>query len=317
EEVVDTGGAVRPVVYCQPESLAPRTIRDVACPDWPFTPVDAKNRQAEAGEPQLAVDLPDGNRLEMVLIPAGEFVMGSADGDADEYPPHRVRIERPFYMARFETTNAQFALFDAAHDSAYISMTNKDHGHRGHPVNQPGQPVVRVTWERAERFCDWLSAQTGQHFALPTEAQWEWACRAGSSGAFSYGDADADFGSFANLADVALTDFAQRDSPKWHPKDDRFDDHAMVTNHVGRYQSNAWGLCDMHGNAAEWTRTVYRSYPYDTEDGRDDPRAAGQRVVRGGSWYDRPYRARSSFRQSYETWQPVYNVGFRVILEVN
>jgi formylglycine-generating enzyme required for sulfatase activity len=151
---------------------------------------------------------------------------------------------------------------------------------------------------------------------LPTEAQWEWACRAGSAAPFSYGDANADFGGFANLADIALTNFAQRDSPKWHPKDERFNDGAMVTNQVGRYQANAWGLYDMHGNVAEWTRSAYRPYPYQPRDGRDDPNARGQRVVRGGSWYDRPHRARSSFRLSYEPWQPVYNVGFRVILEI-
>jgi formylglycine-generating enzyme required for sulfatase activity len=316
EEIIEIDGAVRPVAYVEPTAPPPRTIGRVACPDWPFDAAEAKRRQAAASEPERVIELPDGSRLELVLIPAGSFVMGSADGELDEYPPHRVQIERPFYMAKFETTNAQFALFHPAHDSAYISMTNKDHSHRGHPINRPTQPVARVTWEQAEQFCRWLSEQTGQRVKLPTEAQWEWACRAGSAGPFSYGDANADFGGFANLADIALTNFAQRDSPKWHPKDDRFNDGAMVTNQVGRYQANAWGLYDMHGNVAEWTRSAYRPYPYQPRDGRDDPNARGQRVVRGGSWYDRPHRARSSFRLSYEPWQPVYNVGFRVILEI-
>ena len=126
-------------------------------------------------------------------------------------------------------------------------------------------------------FCRWLSEQTGHRFDLPTEAQWEWACRAGTDSPFWYGNIDTDFGQFANLADAALNRFARGDSPRWQPKDARFDDQAMVTNHVGRYQPNAWGLCDMHGNVAEWTKTVYRPYPYDARDGRDDANVAGAR----------------------------------------
>jgi formylglycine-generating enzyme required for sulfatase activity len=317
EEIVEPEGRVKPVSYTEPVAPSPRDNVHVDCPGWPFDAEEAQGRQAEAGEAQRVIELPDGSRLEMVRIPEGEFVMGCADGDADEYPPHRVRIERPFYMARFETTNAQFALFDPAHDSAYISMTNKDHAHRGHPVNHSAQPVVRVTWEQADQFCRWLSQHTGLRFALPTEAQWEWACRAGSAQAFSYGDMDTNFAEFANLADQTLGKLALRDSPPWHPKDDRFDDGAMVTQQVGRYQPNAWGLHDMHGNVCEWTQTAYRAYPYCPDDRRDDPDTGGQRVVRGGSWYDRPHRARSSFRLSYSPWQSVYNVGFRVVMEID
>ena len=76
-----------------------------------------------------------------------------------------------------------------------------------------------------------------------------------------------------------------------------------MTDSVGKYPPNAWGLCDMHGNAAEWTRTAYRPYPYDPDDGRDDPAADGTKSVRGGSFYDRPQRARTAFRQHYPPWQ--------------
>jgi hypothetical protein len=137
EEIVEVPAAVRQVSYQQPVTPAPRPDVRVDCPGWPFDADQAKRRQAEAGEIERVIELPDGSRLELVLIPAGDFVMGSNDGDADEYPPHRVRIERPFYMGKFEITNAQFALFHPAHDSAYISMTNKDHSHRGHPINHP------------------------------------------------------------------------------------------------------------------------------------------------------------------------------------
>ena len=292
----------------------PRRSPEVRLPGWPFDSEQAQQRQSSGEPAEVALEFPDGQRLELVRIPAGEFVMGSSDGPADEYPPSPVEIEQAFYLGRFEITNALYALFDSDHDSAYISMTNKDVAVRGHPVNRPTQPVVRVTWEQAMAFCDWLSARTGLEFSLPTEAQWEWACRAGSREAFSFGDMTADFSAHANLADLALTNYAKRDSPKWHPKDERFDDGAMFTAPVGRYDPNAWGLHDMHGNVAEWTRSTYCAYPYDPHDGREDRRRAGRRVVRGGSWYDRPARARSAFRVAYEPWQAVYNVGFRVVL---
>ena len=101
----------------------------------------------------------------------------------------------------------------------------------------------------------------------------------------------------------------------WVPKDERFNDGGFVSADVGRYLPNPWGLCDMHGNVWEWTRTALQPYPYREDDGRNDPSASGRRVVRGGSWYDRPQRCRSAFRLAYETYQPVFNVGFRVVLE--
>jgi len=304
-----------PVDFVEPSPEPQRRPQNVSCPGWPFGVDEAKRRQAEAGEPELRIELAEGVVLELALVPAGEFLMGSATGDVDEYPQARVRIERPFYLGRFEITNAQYALFDPGHDSAYISMTNKDQSRRGHPVNGPTQPVVRISWQRAVDFCRWLSEETGERFTLPTEAQWEWACRAGTNGPLAYGDLDSDFSKFANLADATLERFAQRDSPKWHPRDQRFSDGAMVTINVGRYQPNAWGLCDMHGNVAEWTLTTYRPYPYNARDGRDRPAPQGAKSVRGGSWYDRPKRARSAFRLHYEPWQRVYNVGFRVMMQ--
>jgi formylglycine-generating enzyme required for sulfatase activity len=176
-------------------------------------------------------------------------------------------------------------------------------------------------------FCRWLSEKTGRRFSLPTEAQWEYACRAGSATAFSFGDLLADFSPFANLADAKLTEFASDpytvDTPltnpskydDWIPKDTRFNDGSVLSVAPGKYQPNAWGLYDMHGNVTEWTRSTYRPYPYSPADGRDDAAPTGRKVVRGGSWRDRPPRCTSSFRLSYEPYQRVYNVGFRVVCE--
>ncbi|MEE9603049.1 MAG: SUMF1/EgtB/PvdO family nonheme iron enzyme, partial [Thermoguttaceae bacterium] len=305
-----------PIKFVEPEKAPPRKPQNLKVAGWPFDAAEAARRQQETGLP-VDMKLPLAGKLAigLKLIPPGTFVMGDEGGAADEYPTAVVKIEKPFYMADTEVTNTQFALFDASHDSAYISMTNKDQGSRGHAVNGANQPVVRVTWKKAVEFCQWLSAETGKNCSLPSEAQWEWASRAGTDTPFSYGTIDNDFSKFANLADRRMAGLARRDSPRWHLRDDRFDDRAMVTSTVGRYGPNAWGLRDMHGNAAEWTRTAYRPYPFDAADGRDAPAATGTKSVRGGSWYDRPKRATSAFRMNYQPWQHVYNVGFRIIVE--
>ena len=98
------------------------------------------------------------------------------------------------------------------------------------------------------------------------------------------------------------------------PKDARFDDGGFVPIAVGSYQPNPWGLYDMHGNVWEWTRSALRPYPY-RDDDRNDLAADGLRVVRGGSWYDRPKRCTASYRLGYAPYEPVFNVGFRVVVE--
>jgi formylglycine-generating enzyme required for sulfatase activity len=261
--------------------------------------------------------------LDLVYVPAGVFVMGDAEGQADEQPLAPVTMASPFWMGRFEVTNEQYARFDPEHDSKYEHkgswMFNE--WDLGWPLNQARQPVVRVSWSEAAAFCRWLTERTGEAVRLPTEAEWEWACRAGSGTAFSYGDLDADFSAFANMGDATLRDLAYdaRDHyvPDVVPRDDRFDDGMLVTARAGSYRPNAWGLHDMHGNVWEWTRSRYGSYPYVSGDGRNDAGEAGEKVVRGGSWYDRPQRCRSAFRLTYPAWQKVYNVGFRVVVEID
>jgi formylglycine-generating enzyme required for sulfatase activity len=321
EEIIPTlfeGAELKrsPVAFVTPPPERQRDAKPLAVRSWPFDATEAAQRQKAVKLPQvLKLELASGPAVELVLIPAGEFVMGSTHGAEDEYPPAAVKITRPFYMSRTEITNSQFAAFDPQHDSAVISMPNKDQDHRGFPINEPAQPIVRVTWQHAQEFCKWVSARTGRRANLPTEAQWEWAARAGTDTATYYGDERANFGRFANLADASLRFMARGDSPQWHPRINAVDDGAMVTTSVGHYQPNAWGLRDMIGNAAEWTRTAYRPYPYNAGDGRDDPAASGAKVARGGSWYDRPFRATASYRKQFQPWQPVFDVGFRIIVE--
>ena len=266
-------------------------------------------------------------RLDLVLIPPGEFVMGSEIGAEDERPVCRVRVDRPYWLGACEVTNAQYARFDPSHDSRVEKKNATQYGVQGYPMNHPEQPVVRVSWSEAMAFCRWLSERTGQRFSLPSESQWEYACRAGTATPFWYGDLDSDFSRKANLADAKLVEFASdvwdpnKPLPKptryneFIPKDARFDDGALLSVAPGRYEPNVWGLFDMHGNVAEWTRSTYRTYPYVADDGRNDEHSTDRRVVRGGSWRDRPYRATASFRLAYRPYQRVFNVGFRVVCE--
>jgi formylglycine-generating enzyme required for sulfatase activity len=259
--------------------------------------------------------------MELVRIPAGEFLMGDANGQADERPVTHVRIGRAFWMGRLEVTNRQYGLFDPSHESRFEhkgSWSFSEH-HLGWPLDTPAQPVVRVSWDQAKAFCRWLCARSGLKVDLPTEAQWEYACRAGSAAAMSYGNLDANFAQFANMSDATMRELAYDTDGRYTsditPRDSRFNDGKLVTADAGSFSPNAWGLRDMHGNAWEWVRSAYAPYPYADGNGRNADSAAGPRVVRGGSWRDRPARCRSAYRLSYPSWRRVYNVGFRVILE--
>ena len=290
---------------------------------WPFDRYEARLRQRAAGpETERSLDLGSGRTMKLVLVPAGEFIMGNAyDGSPDEWPKTRLRIDRPLWIGAHEVTNEQFHLFDPHHDSRFVRAQKMNVHSRGYPLNEPRQPVVRVTWQEAMAFCRWLSRKTGEEFTLPTEAQWEYACRAGSRLPMYWGWFTEDFSERANLADRTIRNFSKWDySPLnqiydgWMPLVESVDDGALVTAEVGRYVPNPWGLFDMHGNAAEWTLSLYRPYPYDPDDGREDPTAAGPRAVRGGSWCDLPYFATASYRFGYPTWRKVHNVGFRVAI---
>jgi formylglycine-generating enzyme required for sulfatase activity len=265
--------------------------------------------------------------MEFALVPRGQFVMG----DETEGGRSVVTLDKPYWMGRTEVTNEQFAEFDNTHDSRLESRHGYQFGREGYPLNKPAQPVVRVSWERAVAFCEWLTEQTGERVALPTEAQWEYACRAGSDAAFSFGGAEQDFSSWANLGDRRLVEYAADTAHQgyegvrlipnpgpyddWVPKDARFDDGHFLSAPVGALKPNTWGLHDMHGNVWEWTRSLARPYPYVAGDGRNHLGVAGRRIARGGSWYDRPKRGTSAFRLSFQPYHGVFNVGFRVVLE--
>jgi formylglycine-generating enzyme required for sulfatase activity len=311
----------------RPEPEPPGDPGPSDLPGWPFGPDEARRRQEAAGLPARTVRLDDGVEMELVLVPAGSFLMGDA-GRPGERPRAAVRIGRPFWMGRCEVTNREYSVFDPLHGSRVESRHAMQFGVRGFHVDGPRQPVVRVSWLRAMDFCAWLGARTGMRFSLPTEAQWEYACRAGSAADFWWGGPEKDFSPLANLADITLREFVCDPYRKdrvpfpdpgryddWIPRDGRFRDGGLVSEDVGRRAPNAWGLADLHGNVAEWTLSAPRSYPYRDDDGRNDPSSGEARVVRGGSWSDRPGDARASSRLAYRPYQGVFDVGFRVVAE--
>ena len=284
---------------------------------WSITTEEAAALQQDAARDlgmsaEREVTLPGGGALRLVLVPGGQFTMGAPEGespvDPDESPQFTARVD-PFWMAACEITNAQFALFDASHDSRFMDTYWKDRVGPGFPLNQSEQPVVRVSWREAYLFCEWLSQVTGERFRLPTEADWEYACRAGSDGPFAC--PPGELSAYANLADQSLAQVKP-----WALRDDSLNDGQPVSCPVGRFGANVWGLLDMHGNATEWCASLYCPYPLADPDAPVGVEEDGPRVVRGGSFDDRPRRARSAFRLSYPPDQHVYNVGFRVVAPI-
>ena len=314
EEIAAAVKKATPIIPAATPAPAPRKT---TAKGWPFSAEQAAKMQNALKTNKMSLDLGDGVKLDLVWIPAGEFVMGSTTGFRDELPQAGTAIEKGFWMGSLEVTNAQYARFAPKHDSRlehtdFLHFSSKA---RGFPLNTPTQPVCRVSWNSAMAFCDWLSKKAGKTVTLPTEAQWEYACRAGSAAPMSYGSTGDNFAALANLADKKLKTSSHGCIPSWRPAIETVDDKHRVSAPVGSFKPNAWGLYDMHGNAAEWTRSVYKPYPYKDADGRNALKAAGKRTVRGGSWYDRPKQATSSFRLRYEAHQKVYNVGFRVAIE--
>ena len=251
--------------------------------------------------------------------------MGSYRGEPDAYPTAKVKIDKGFWMAELETTNEQFNVVFPDHDSRFVDQQWKDHVNQGYPANKPEQPVIRVSYNDAMEFCQKLSEKTGLKITLPTEAQWEWACRAGSDQDFWYGDMHTDFGKKDNLADkttLLLAVYGVDPQPMaktnpWYkyytflPKEESVDDGNLVQVGGKAYEANPFGLYSMHGNVAEWTRSDYVSYPYNEK----TKETSEYKVARGGSYIDRPKYAASYTRKAYYPYQRVFNVGFRMIIE--
>ncbi len=267
--------------------------------------------------------------LDLRWIPAGDFTYGSDEESRAEYPQTPARIEKGFWCGATEVTNELYALFDPKHDSRFVDEMTKDHARPGLPANLPKQPVSRVGYDDAKRFCDWLDAKLKAsgviseeyEVRLPNEVEWEYAARAGSTSQFWYGDFSTDFGLFANLADASLVNFKRGQGAVDYMRKSPFNDGQTAICNVATYKPNAFGLYDMIGNVAELTDSAWTANGYEIAEATknpvtDSPKDAvrARRVVRGGSWRDWSERATSSFRTPLEPYFHAADVGFRVII---
>ena len=240
----------------------------------------------------------------MVPIPAGEFLLGSPEAEAnrnpDEGPQKKVKMDA-FWMMETELTWDLFELFIDMEKSALVSYSSDQSKVKADGVTRPSTPyldpsfgmgkrnypAISMTQFAALNFCKWLSEVTGKFYRLPTEAEWEYACKAGTTTAYYFGD---------NIDD--LDEYGWY----WDNSDDKY-------HEVGEKKPNPWGLYDMHGNVAEWTLDQYQEDYYTTiEDEAVDPwripDSLHPRTVRGGSWDDDPEALRSSNRlMSNRDWQ--------------
>ena len=224
--------------------------------------------------------------MKLVCIPAGEFVMGSPSNEKEsainEGPQHKVRISKGFWMGIYEVTQAQYQAVMGTNTSTF----------KGDNL-----PVEEVSWNEAVEFCKKLNQKEGKTYRLPTEAEWEYACRAGSTTRFSFGDNDSGFGDYA-----------------WYT-----DNSGNRTHPVGQKKPNAFGLYDMHGNVWEWCNDWCNEsyYSQSPEVDPQGPSSEETRVLRGGSWKDNPRNCRSTSRSNGWPYSAAYrsNVGFRIVIE--
>jgi formylglycine-generating enzyme required for sulfatase activity len=243
------------------------------------------------------VDLGNGVSLPLVRIPVGEFVMGSPADESDRFnsegPQHRVRVGK-FWMGQTPITQAQWRAVMDSNPSYFSDQPDSDQ-----------RPVEQVSWCDAMAFCRRLSKRSGRRFTLPSEAQWEYACRAGTSTPFHFGETIT-----PDLANYDAS-FTYANGPKGESREQ--------TTPVGLFPANAWGLQDMHGNVWEWCldqwHKNYDGAPshgsawVDSEVEKSDT----ARLMRGGSWEDGPEICRSADRGHLQPGCDYYPVGFRVV----
>ncbi|MCP4263931.1 MAG: formylglycine-generating enzyme family protein [Planctomycetes bacterium] len=235
--------------------------------------------------------------MKLVYIPAGSFMMGSGFSAAQlpkkyrvgesQFLQHQVRISKGFWMGQTEVTQSQYkSVMNAESWSGMIFVQES-----------ANNPAVYVSWDDAVEFCRMLSQQEGKTYRLPTEAEWEYACRAGTTTRFSFGDSDS-----------SLSDYA------WF--NDNTNQLGQIYAHpVGQKKPNPWDLYDMHGNVWEWCSDWYNKDYYSNSPNAEPkgPPSGRHRSMRGGSWFNDEYGLRCSVRSSHYPDNRYYYIGFRVV----
>ncbi|WP_343039247.1 MULTISPECIES: formylglycine-generating enzyme family protein [Cyanophyceae] len=257
---------------------------------------------------QYREDLGGGVILEMVQIPRGTFLMGAAEGeeetDKDEFPQHLVRIPE-FFLGKYPVTQGQWR-------AVITGLPKIEDDLDPDPSEFKGEthPIEAINWYEAVEFCKRLSQATGRNYRLPSEAEWEYACRAGTTTPFSFGD-------------IITTDVANYDGNYTYGQSPK-GDYRKQTTPVGSFPANGFGLYDMHGNIREWCFDLWhRNYEGAPTDGSPwsnqdlvDKGTEKYRLLRGGSWYNNPRYCRSAYRNRLTPDFRSSNFGFRVCCSV-
>jgi formylglycine-generating enzyme required for sulfatase activity len=270
--------------------------------------------------------------MKLVLVPPGKFTMGSPVSQAqrtDFEEEHPVEITRPFWMGACEVTVGQFRKFVA--DTGY-KTTAEGGGGKGcfgwnaaagkmepnpkYSWKNPGweqtddHPAIDLSWNDAKAFCAWLSKKEGKTYRLPTEAEWEYACRAGTTTRYHSGEDPETLAQAANVVDAS----ARKHFPQWSSI--QGDDGYAFTAPVGSFKPNAFGLHDMHGNALEWCEDWF--WYYNRAEGKDPqgPPVGILRVQRGGGWADFPWQCTSARRTGFAPDNCCISSGFRMVMPV-
>jgi formylglycine-generating enzyme required for sulfatase activity len=307
---------------------------------WQARPNTLAGGVSLVNEDTPALDLGKGVKMPLLHIKAGSFLMGSPGSDKDafnqEKPQHEVRIRRDYLLGKYAVTREQFARF--VDDEGYQTEAEKD-GQGGWGYNaennklegrnpkyswrDPGftqdrrHPVVNVSWNDARAFCRWLSRKTGRACDLPTEAQWEYACRAGMTTRYFTGDDRGSLEGYANVGDQTLKEkrIKSRESYPFFA----FTDGYPFTSPVEAFKPNRWGLHDMTGNVWQWCVDWYGKGYYASSD-KDDPQGPNSgtaRVVRAGSWGQSPRDCRAAFRSGLAPSYRNCDVGFRIMARLD
>ena len=239
-----------------------------------------------------------GEGPQMVVVPSGSFRMGSNDGASDEKPVHSVTISKPFAVGKFEVTWAEWGacVADGGCNSSGPESAGGDNG-----WGKGNRPVIEVDWNDAKAYVRWLSRKTGEDYRLLSEAEWEYAARAGSTGKYSWGNNDPSCSKGATNSANYLACSSNR------------------TESVGFSSANAFGLHDLHGNVWEWTEDCWNG-SYSGAPSNGSARLSGdcdRRVLRGGSWVSNPRFLRSASRYGYLTTIRLDSVGFRIARDLS
>jgi formylglycine-generating enzyme required for sulfatase activity len=277
----------------------------------PFLVVDPNAFSARRFYRAFAQQVPTN----LVWIPPGTFVMGSPTSEAQRYSDetqHTVTLTKGFYMGKHAVRQGEYLALMGSNPSYF---TTQDW--YGNPISPDlNRPVEQLSWVDATNYCGQLTGReqaagrlpAGWVYRLPTESEWEYACRAGTTTAFSFGSAI--HGGMANFDDhweydASIGDiYVSNPTVPWLPR----------TTTVGSYQPNAWGLYDMHGNVWEWCRDWYDSYPTGSVTDPPGPTSGSYRVFRGGSWLNLGRNCRSAQRNYWNASYLDYSLGFRVVL---